>query len=495
MSEILSENPAVVQVFCVSRGESALNSARRDIFTHRQVPALKAATRLAMFLALLAFLADVTTAQALQSSSTGDPYQTVAPPSGFGGFPIQIPGVVTLNQANAGVGQPPSVPDLSLTGLFDGQPILGGNRFRNWQPILPQIREGIDNRLYVFGEFLLWDVTGMESPALVTTSAAGTAQNVAGVLGETETSRLFGPTQLNDGGTDGFRFGGGFWITPARNVGIEAEYFWLSDQNDGFSANSNSNPILALPYFNIVSGQQDAYLVAHPDVGPGSVSVRTESDLRSFLINGRISLCDHGTCCQQCGARDRTDLIIGYRHIRLRDEIGLTASSEPSSGTRTARDSFRTTNRFNGLQLGVVRRSLLRRRSWLETSMRVAIGNNEQELSIDGSTTTLAGTALGGVYALRSNIGDFSQDDFVLIPELGIKFGVRLRDHLHVTVGYSVLYLPNVIRASEQIDTDINPNLIPPEAMPLVGASRPRVLFRQSDYFAQGLTLGGELQY
>ncbi|MEL6105406.1 MAG: BBP7 family outer membrane beta-barrel protein, partial [Planctomycetota bacterium] len=188
--------------------------------------------------------------QSLDSTSV-DPYQTVTPSNSglgnFGGF--RVPGVVTLNQSSASVGQPPGSSNLSLTGLFDRQPIFaGGNVFQNWQPVLPQIRDGIDNRLYVFGEFLFWDVTGMETPALVTTSSAGTTQDVAGVLGEPTTSGLFGPTEINDGSVEGFRLGGGFWITPARNVAVEAEYFWLSDQNDGFATNSNSNAILALPY-------------------------------------------------------------------------------------------------------------------------------------------------------------------------------------------------------------------------------------------------------
>lgn len=466
-----------------------MNSATCDIFKPRQVPGVAEATRLLLVATMLAFLPVVVSAQPLGGASS-DPYQTVQPASPYAATPF-----------SPGVGQAPVAPNTMQAGFFD-RPVfagngvfVGGSGIPTWQPILPQIRDGIDNRLYLFGEFLFWDVTGMQTPALVTTSPTGTAQNVAGVLGETTTSALFGPTELNEGGVEGFRFGGGFWITPRRNVAVESEYFWLSEQNDGFAANSGSNSILAFPYFNVVDGQEDAYLIAHPDVSPGSVSLSSESDLRSFLINGRVSLCDHGTCCQQCGARDRTDLIVGYRHIRLRDRLDLAGNSELTAGTRATRDSFRTTNRFNGLQLGVVRRSLLRRRTWLESTMRVALGNNEQELSIDGRTSTPAGTASGGVYALPSNIGNYQRDEFVLVPELGLKLGVRLREHLHFTVGYSVLYIPNVVRAAEQIDTDINPNLIPPGTTPLVGVARPRVLWRQSDYFAQGLTLGAELQY
>ena len=469
-----------------------LNAAQPDSLIPRQVRALGGLVYCLPLAVLLAFATTSARGQTLDAAA-GDPYQTV---SGGPSSPLtlNLPGLVAINQ---GVPGPPISPSgVSSTGFFNRQPLFGRTDvLHNWQPILPQIRDGIGNRLYAFGEFLFWDVTGMETPALVTTSSAGTLQDVAGVLGENSTRTLFGPTEINEGAVEGVRLGGGFWITPQRNVAVEAEYFWLSDQNDSFTTNSGANPILAFPYFNVVSGEEDAYLVAHPNTSGGSVTIGSESDLRSFLINGRLSLCDHGACCGQCGARDRTDLIVGYRHVRLRDQLEIAGNADFTAGTRASRDRFRTTNRFNGLQLGVVRRSLLRRRTWLESSMRVAIGNNEQELSIDGNTSTPGGTALGGVYALRSNIGNFRRDEFVLIPELGLKLGVRLRDHLHFTVGYSVLYFPNVVRAGEQIDTDINPNLIPPEAMPLVGVSRPRVLWRQSDYFAHGLSLGGELQF
>ena len=82
-----------------------------------------------------------------------------------------------------------------------------------------------------------------------------------------------------------------------------------------------------------------------------------------------------------------------------------------------------------------------------------------------------------------------------MIPEAGIRLGVRLTDRLHANIGYTVLYLPNVIRASEQIDRDINPGLIPEEANPLTGALRPRAMWVQNDYLAHGLHLGGELNF
>ena len=82
-----------------------------------------------------------------------------------------------------------------------------------------------------------------------------------------------------------------------------------------------------------------------------------------------------------------------------------------------------------------------------------------------------------------------------MIPEVGVRLGLRVTDRLSASVGYSVIYFPNVVRAGDQVDTDLNPGLVPPEAVPLTGALRPRFRFVESDYWAHGLTLGGELAF
>lgn len=131
--------------------------------------------------------------------------------------------------------------------------------------------------------------------------------------------------------------------------------------------------------------------------------------------------------------------------------------------------------------------------------LRVAIGSNAQKISIDGTTAITEGgvteTYPGSLLAQRSNIGSREKSEFTMIPELGLTLGLRVTERLHATVGYSMLYFPNVVRAAEQIDTDVNPNLIPPEADPFTGSLRPRPLFAETDYWAHGLSIGGELRF
>lgn len=453
----------------------------------------------------------------------GDPYQMVAPasenflPSGLNIFPSNVlptglfGGGHLFNGRLFGrsdsYGAPPSATQLNqpmvvIDGpIFEGGPVY--NTLGERDPLFSRVRSRIDSRLYLRAEYLIWNVSGMHSSPLVTTSPNGTPRDTAAVLGEPGTSVLFGGNELNDGAANGVLIGGGMWLTTSRNTAFEMEYFQLASLNDGYNGASDGTVILGRPFFDIVAGRQSALLVSYPDLVSGSVNVTTKSELRSFLINGRFTICpNHANGCQQCGMRDRTDWIVGYRNIRLRDS--LTASTDLISelpdfpGTVAATDQFKTKNEFNGLQLGVIRRRVLRR-GWLESSMRVALGNNRQTQQIGGSTTYNESGVIdsfsGGLLAQRTNSGERKKDEFVMVPELGLRWGFRWSDRFHTSIGYTVLYFPNVIRAAEQIDTDLNPGLIPEETDPLTGALRPRAIWVQSDYLAHGLHLGAELHF
>ncbi|WP_145210984.1 BBP7 family outer membrane beta-barrel protein [Planctomycetes bacterium TBK1r] len=52
--------------------------------------------------------------------------------------------------------------------------------------------------------------------------------------------------------------------------------------------------------------------------------------------------------------------------------------------------------------------------------------------------------------------------------------------------GYSILYLNDIARADDQIDLSVNTSQIPPG---VVGAARPALAFRCTDFWPQGVTL------
>lgn len=62
-----------------------------------------------------------------------------------------------------------------------------------------------------------------------------------------------------------------------------------------------------------------------------------------------------------------------------------------------------------------------------------------------------------------------------------------------MSVGYSALYFPQVVRAAEQIDPVVNANLLPPAIGG--GPARPAPILEKTGACLQGLTLGVEVRY
>ena len=82
-----------------------------------------------------------------------------------------------------------------------------------------------------------------------------------------------------------------------------------------------------------------------------------------------------------------------------------------------------------------------------------------------------------------------------MIPQFDIALGYEMTDTWTATVGYSLLYWNHVLRATDQIDPALNPGLLPPEQNPLTGDLRPETRMHQSDYVAQGITIGLEKRW
>lgn len=361
---------------------------------------------------------------------------------------------------------------------------------------------------WVRGEYLLWFYDGMRTPPLVTTSPAGTARASAGVLGEPGTTILFGNERINDEWVSGFRIRGGGWLGEAKRFGIEGEYFWLAEANTNYSATSTGNPILARPFFDMLNGQETAELVAFPNVVQGTVSVDASTQLQSAGLWARINACcaDWSQPINQCGARSadgyRLDWVLGYRYMRLNEDLvireNLTSLDTANPGSFVIRDTFDTENSFHGGEVGTVYE--LRRGRWmLELLGKLALGNNRQTVRISGETTVnengFITTDPGGILAQRTNSGTFTRDDFAVIPQLGATVGFQVTPRLRATAGYTFVYFSNVVRPGDQIDLDVNPNLFPPEVNPFVGPERPRFMFRETDFWAQGFNVGADFRF
>jgi hypothetical protein len=384
---------------------------------------------------------------------------------------------------------------------------------------------GPAGRWWARGEYLGWGIQGMHVPALVTQAPRGSK----GVLFQTGTEVVYGDDRILEEFRSGFRVQLGTWLDRCHLNALEGEYFKLGDASERFCDFSSGNPTVARPFFNALNNQQDSELVGFlPSVGTvlagsGALSGGIVIDSRSSFQGAGLHLLTTLCCAPgDCGRSDRrVSFLVGYRYLGLDEGLSIrenlysldpTQSTDPTRGNAAfiVRDQFDTSNAFNGADLGLV--WTCQRDRWsLGLLTKLGLGANRQRVRINGSTTqtdTATGTSRtstvsvpsdgeggtytgGGLLAQRSNIGVHDRDIFALVPELGVTLGYQVNCHWKATAGYTLMAWTNVVRPGDQIDTSLNPQLLPDEQT-LTGPLRPSFAFHNSTLLAQGLNLGLE---
>jgi hypothetical protein len=340
-------------------------------------------------------------------------------------------------------------------------------------------------------EYLYWHERGMEIPALVTSSTPGTPRDQVGVLGQSTTTVLLGNERFVDDGQSGGRFSFGFWLDDCREASIDFVYTSLFDQSDSFAASSDQFSTLARPFFNVVTLAEDARVLGFPSELSGGVRVEgsTEYDVYEVLVRQTIS-------------RERvpTYIVYGYRHAELNDSLLISDSSLSLSGASTgvtvsSLDSFRSKNRFNGFEAGILTDFRVSQCWELNIAGKVAFGETNHVTTISGqsiSTNDQGDTASssGGLLTQQSNIGRFESNSHGVLQDFRVGLRRYIQSGISADLGYAIHRWTDVARAGEQIDLSLNPTQIPPST--IVGDARPAPRNAISNFVAQGITLGLE---
>jgi hypothetical protein len=357
-------------------------------------------------------------------------------------------------------------------------------------------------RLYGSAEYLLWWMNGASLPPLVTSSPPGTPIAQAGLLGTPGTVTLFGGSTVNDEVRSGMRFTIGGWVDSDSTLGVEGNFLLLEAKATRFAASSNGSPILARPFVDATTGKPDAERIAFPGDVSGSVDASATAD---GLIGAGLLL--RKTLCCDCGFR--LDALFGYRYLRFADRLGISedlTSVNPNSpvfivpGTQIrVADGFDAKNEFNGADFGLDAR-FGSGPCVVDVLAKLAVGADRETVDINGATGVLVpgappSTSAGGVLALPSNIGHHTRDEGRVIPELEVNFSYQFTPHVRASIGYSLLYWPEVVRGGDEVDLAVNPNLLPNSATPPTGPQRPAFSFQTNHLLAQGLNLGLEFRY
>jgi hypothetical protein len=346
--------------------------------------------------------------------------------------------------------------------------------------------------MWVRMEYLIWWAEGNQLPPLVTT-ATGTG---TGILGAADTQILFGNSRADREDRGGGRFTLGAWLDDEHCTAAEANAFVLEDSSTGFEITSEGSPLIARPFFNVLLQSNAVQTLASPGVSTGGVFVSTTSEVHGaeLMLRRRID-----NCCDR-----RVDLIYGYRYagldesILIRDEL---TSTDPTSNIPVGTvvggfDSFETFNQFHGGELGLAM-DIYRRRWTLGLIGKVALGNMREQVTIGGSTFVAVpgvdpNVTPGGLLTQPSNLGGFSRDEFVVVPEFQLNLRYCLTRNLEFSVGYTFIYFSDAVRPADQIDLRVDPRQItdPANSTPF-----PALEFVGNDFWIQGLNLGLEYKF
>jgi hypothetical protein len=303
-------------------------------------------------------------------------------------------------------------------------------------------------------DYLLLFIQPPTLPPVLTTGSI--LDPVPGALGQPNTRILdvgeqeYGPLsgirlRLNWPIIDQFAVSGGFFISEQA-----------SDIFDR-SSDATGDPLLARPFFDLVFDEQQANRISEP----GALEGTTHRSLSARILGAETIV----RWSEPQGMDGLAWSIFGgFNYLRF-DEAYFTsdvARTIPAgSGDNFAfEDHFSTSNRIYGGQLGA-QLDCCFPDGVVTVFGKVTVGAVEQNLTINGKTTRTEpdGTVTidydQGLYAQPTNTGTYDRWRVSTVPEFGINLAYCVHPRVRISVGYTFMYLTNVIRPADQIDQRI----------------------------------------
>lgn len=344
---------------------------------------------------------------------------------------------------------------------------------------------GCQKRFWFETEAILWWGPETRLPPLVVSGPRFNPPDTLELGGE----RFLGGEML-----PGMRTNFGLWLDDCQSIGIGGRVFGLFSDPVSYNYTSDGSRTLGVPFFDVSGGGPGARLVAFDSADAGSNSggifVSDDTDFFTAEVYGKMLLARTGCA--------RTDIIGGYTMTRFDSSLSLVtinvdgeANSVLDGTSTTTGDLWSTRNEFHGGHIGFSS-EINKGRLGLTTLGKVAIGTMKQEGLIEGTTIVSSPapansvtTSQDGLFSFSSNRGPYSRDVMSFIPEAGAKLRYQMKKNMTFAVGYTFLFLPDVVLASGMIDTNVDA-----QGALLGNPIRPAPKFDHGSYYLHGLDLG-----
>lgn len=387
--------------------------------------------------------------------------------------------------------------------------------------------------LWIRGDYISWVMKEdhLSTPLLTSGSFL---DPIPGAIGQPGTKVLLGEEGFSSRWRNGFQIGAGTRLFDMNNIGIEADYILLPKVAKQQSFKTSGEPgsaNIAVPIFDVtglwglngVPGET-IFILPGPFLNEpgfsGKFRLRVSSFFQGAELNATFGVL---SCCEF-----QVDGIFGFKWIQLEESLRFKGDTEsvftgPLS-FYNFKDHFKTLNNFFGGQLGLRARYCFQ--NWhLFGSLRVALGVNNQEVEIQGVTHTSDGNLFyatknsaelfipGGIFAQPTNHGSHNRQELSTIVETSLKGCYNICSQWELSVGYTFLWVNNMVRPGNQLDRKINPTTTalagasretlgvgPDTPVPFGGDAQaapnpsgpkdPKVLIKKTNFWLQGLTLG-----
>lgn len=364
------------------------------------------------------------------------------------------------------------------------------------------------NRFWADAEYLYWTI--QDSPK-VFPLVLFSPTTIAPTLLTPDAKVVLGNEKIKNKWRSGGRFALGYWFDDSCTLGIEASYFFLPNVKKSRSVFSDAVPgsgFLSVPFFNVVTGAEDAYALSNsnPDLAGGAFSGFAAYRLKNRMQNAELNaIMNFQNDCNYS-----IDLIAGFRYWNFDEQFTFETFSPflavPGDVFRTV-DKFDVENNFYGGQIGV-KFNYCCDCFFFNVKGKLALGANCAHNRIHGHLIandfsvppfTAVSTFDGGIFALPTNIGHHKKTNFCVIPEVNVNVGYQIMDNLRLQVGYTFLYVSKVLRAVNQIDRNLNPTqsaAIEYTPTPvLAGVPSPLPFHKTRSLWAQGVSAGVEFTF
>jgi hypothetical protein len=346
-------------------------------------------------------------------------------------------------------------------------------------------------------EALFWWTKHAPVVPLITTNPD---PNSIASLAEPGTTILFGDKPIDFGNITGIRGTLGCLVCDST-AGVEGIIWGLPKQGRTFTAASAGvdGPVIAVPISSTVTNIPVGTVpLGETSFNAGNVPSLIRANATTELWGADVL----GVVILHSHEHSYCSIVGGFKYIDLRESLTLDQVFFDATvpGSLSIHDGFSTKNQFYGAAAGL-RVGFGCKRIGLDLAGQVAVGPSRQQYTAVGSTTATpgafgltGGTTPGGTFALPSNIGTFSKNECIVVPQGQAKVTVDVLCHLSLFAAYDFLYMNSVLRASNQIDRNINPtqNTI---LQPTTGVPAPLPNFNRTDYWAQGVSFGLEFRY